>query len=71
MKGECNVCDVRLKSTQPISLKLDVIIGPTNRKLQMITEHFSISLTIAKRDFGRFISIYHAVTGRFLRYLAK
>ena len=70
------------KSNEPISLKLDVIIGPTSRKNCSTfggdpvpgtdsgsLSHFSHHCGMA--DFSRFISISHTVTGRFSRHSAR
>ena len=67
------------KSNQPISLKLGVMIRPTNRKNRLTSGgdpvqdtnsgsffHFSHHCKI--RDFMRFISISHTVTGQFSRH---
>jgi len=69
------------KSNQPISLKPGVTIRPpigkTDQLLVVIwsqiwtAEHFSTSLTIAKGDSSRFISISHVVISRFSQYSAK
>ena len=83
----CDHCVVRLpfyeqdywKSNEPISLKLGVMIGPTNWKNWFnfwcwynptygLLFHFPHHCGIG--DF-RFISISHTVTSWFLRYLAK
>ena len=63
------------RTNEPVSLKLGVMIGPTSRK-NLLTfgdtdsgSPFHFSDRCEMRDFRRFISISHTVTGRFLRYL--
>jgi len=68
-------------SAAPISLKLDVMIGPTNQKNWLTfgadpvpdTDSGSLFHFITIAEWGildKFISISHIVTGQFLRYLA-
>jgi len=73
-----SVCWRAIKSNETISLKLDAVTGPTNRKNGLTfggdTDsgslfHFHHHCGIA--DSRRFISISHTVTGRFLRNLAQ
>jgi len=70
------------KSNQPISVTLDVMIGPTSRKNRVTfsgdpaSDTDSGSLSPFRHycrigHFTRFISISHAVTGRLSRNLAK
>jgi len=67
------------KSNQPISLKLGVVIGPSNQKNwltfggdQIPDTHsgslFNFSHQCGIVDFKRFITISHTVTDRFLRH---
>jgi len=72
---------VLLKNNKPISLKLDVIIRPTNGKswltfggdliLIRIPDHFFISFTIMEWGFRIFISNSLTVASRFLQHLGK
>ena len=49
-----SVCKITAKNNQPISLKLNAMIGPTNRKNCLtvgddpVPDHFSTSLTITE-----------------------
>jgi len=69
-------CEQDYRKNEPISLKLGVIIAPTNRKNWLtfggdpVPDTDSGSLLFFRHHFGigdfrRFISIFHAVTGQF------
>jgi len=70
------------KSNQPISLKPDVMVGPTNRKNRLAFggdvvpnvdtgSLFRFLPHCGTGDFRSFISISHTTTGRFSRHLPK
>jgi len=70
------------RSNQPISLKLDVDNGSTNRKnwltfggdptrIRILDHFFPLPSLLQNTGFRIFISIAHTVTGRFTRHLAK
>jgi len=64
------------KRDQPISLKLGIMIGPTNRKNWLTfggdSITFSLPSQLQNRDFRIYLLAFLTqVTGRFLRNLAK
>jgi len=80
------VCSVSVqdycRSNQSISLKLGVMIGPTNQKNFLTFGVYPVPGTDSRSrfhfpchcvvgDFRRFISIPHTVTGRFSQHSAK
>jgi len=81
MSAICHSVSRITESNQPMSLKLGVVIGPTNQKKRLtfggdpVQNTYQFSISVSHRrigDYRRFISMFYIITtSQFLQYLAK
>jgi len=81
MSAICQSVSRITESNQPMSLKLGVVIGPTNQEKRLtfgsdpVQNTYQFSISVSHRrigDYRRFISMFYIITtSQFLQYLAK